>query len=591
MPPFKQGPLGRLRTRASAFHLRDTWWRLLDFFEASRARRVALYCTGVLLIAGVAARVWVYPWWVERNAIRVAQEWLDAGRYRNAAEAAVAASRVAPTRPEPWRIASELARIGGQKDKALQYARRAAELAPEDPVLGIGWAAAALNAGVPAEAKTALAKLPADEIAASPEAQRILGEIARQELHLTQARDHFEAALKLEGPKAINEVPLGLILLNSTVPAERQRGLDLLGKWTGDLAWGATALRTLLDDALARNDKAAMLRWAEALRAHPRITVGDMPVWLLALWRADAARYAAALAELEKNHAVSPVAAAQLLGWLNQIGRSADAVAWLKTLPGPAMHRPPLAALAAEALRASGQWDDLQAWTDGPPWDPNTEFLRWTYGLEAARRRGDTARADELRRTLYNHGQLDSSHALFAGSTLYAWGQQETAIELWWRAAERGDPNAILALGSLARHYQLNRDADGLYRAFRRLHSLQPQDPDTGNNFAFFALLLGREQRTAAQIARANLEQHPENNDYLATQAFTFTQQGRYADAMALLKPRASLAPTSPSIAFAYGLALAGTGQKAAAHVVLDPLPPASLTTAEVELIKQALWP
>jgi tetratricopeptide (TPR) repeat protein len=590
-PPFKPGALSRGRAKLEAFHLRDVWWRILDFFEASRGRRIALYCTGVLLIAGVAARIWVYPWWTERSAIRVAQQWLEAGQYRNAAEAAERASRVAPTRPEPWRIAAELASIGGQRDKALQYARRAAELAPEDPVFGIAWAAAALNADDIPEAKAALAKQPAESLASSPEARRIQGEIARRESRLTEARDHFEAALQLGGSQPINEVPLGLILLRSTVPAERQRGLALLEKWAGDPSWGATALRILLDDALARGDQPAMRRWADALRQHPRITVGDMPVWLLALWQTDPARYATALAELEKDHAVTPAAAAQLLGWLNQIGRSADAVAWLKTLPGPAMRRTPLAALAAEAFRAHGQWDDLQAWTDAPPWDADTEFLRWTYGLTAALKREDSVRADELWRTLYNHGQLNTGHALFAASTLYTWGITDKAVELWWRAAQQEGSNAIEALGALARHYQVNRDAEGLYRAFRRLHSLQPQDAAIANNFAFYALLLGREQRVAAQVARANREQYPDDLNYLATQAFSLTQQGRVADALSLLRPKASLAASAPGIAFAYGMALAANGQKSEARPILDRLPPATLTTAEVELIKQTLGP
>ena len=589
--PFDKGPWGRLRARLAVFHLRDVWWRLLDFFEAKRSRRIALYCTGVLLVTGIAARIWIYPWWAERNAIRVAQQWLDAGQYRNAAEAAEHASQLAPDRPEPWRIASELARIGGQRDKALQYARRAAELAPEDAALGIGWAAAALNAGDAVEARAALDKQPAEQVAASPEAQRILGEIARQALRLTEAKNHFEAALQLEGPRAINEVPLGLILLRSTDAALRQHGLDLLTKWTTDKDWGPAALRTLLSDAMQRNDRAATLRWAEALRAHPRITVGDMPLWLLALARTDEARYATALADLEQAHAATPAAAAQLLGWLNEIGRSSDAAAWLKTLPAPALRRPPLAALGAESLRASGDWAGLQAWTDGPSWGPEAEFLRWTYGFAAASKLGDAMRADELWRTLFNHGQLNGGHALFAGSTLYSWGFKGEAEKLWWRAAEQDGNNAIEALAALARHYQVNHDADGQYRAFRRLHILQPQDAAIGNNFAFFALLLGREQRLAEQVVRANVEQHPENNDFLATQAFAFTQQGRFNAALSLLKPRAGLAATSPSLGFAYGLALAGNGQKAEAHKLLDHLPPASLTTVEVELIKQALAP
>jgi hypothetical protein len=46
---------------------------------------------------------------------------------------------------------------------------------------------------------------------------------------------------------------------------------------------------------------------------------------------------------------------------------------------------------------------------------------------------------------------------------------------------------------------------------------------------------------------------------------------------------------TAPGLGFAYGLALAGTGKKAEARALLEALPPATLSLAEVELIRKAL--
>lgn len=587
--PFPTSRWQRWKTQWELFHVRDYWWRLLDYFESHRPARLALYCSAALLVSGLVAWHFAYPWWARRNAIRIAQQWLDAGQLRYAAEAAHRAAALAPDRPEPWQIASELARLGGQNDQAMQYARRALELAPEDPVLAITLAAACLNASKPDDARAALAKVAPEVLAESPEAQRILGELARRELRLTEARDYFETAVRLDPGKPINDIPLGTVLLRSTVKPERQRGLGLLRRWTADKQWGPSALRILLEDALQRDDRPGMLEWAEQLRAHPRVTVADMPQWLLALSRADEAHYAAALADLEKRHAGSPDHAAQLLGWLNRIGRHADAIAWLKTLPAAATHRPPLAVLAAEAFRATGAWGDLQAWTDGPSWGPDTDFLRWTYGLMAARALHDDTRADELWRTLFNHAQINTGHAVFAAPTLYSWGLVREAEQLWWRAADQEGRSAIEALGALSRLYQTTRDADGLYRAFRRLHLLQPQDPDIANNFAFYSLLLGRDQRAAQLTAQQNAKYSPTNNDYLATQAFSLVQQQHYADALSLLASRASLAGKSPSIGFAYGLALAGAGRKAEARPLLQGLPPQTLTLAEVELIQRAL--
>jgi predicted Zn-dependent protease len=135
----------------------------------------------------------------------------------------------------------------------------------------------------------------------------------------------------------------------------------------------------------------------------------------------------------------------------------------------------------------------------------------------------------------------------------------------------------------------VKRDAEGQYRVFRQFNLLRPQDAALANNFAFFAALTGRDLRSADKIARANLAAEPRNPVYLATGAFVLVMQKRASEAQSLLKPLAAEAGRSPALAFAYGLALAASGQKAEAHLLLDTLSPASLTLREVELIKAAL--
>lgn len=586
--PFARRPrpgghrLGRLDPR-------EWWWWLLDVFEASRAARIGLYFAAFGVVAGGALWFWAYPAWNKHNAVKIARKWLDAGQLRYAAEAAQQAAALDPENPEPWHIASELARLGGQQDKSLDYARRAAGLAPGNPDLVIAWGAAAVRANQPAEADRALDQLPVELQAGSAHVQRLRGELARRQLNLTAARGYFEAALRLEGPLAVNEVPLGLILLQSTDPALRRRGGELLAKWTADREWGVTAVRTLLTDALFLEDRPAMLRWGELLLTSPGRTHEDMAQSLLALSRSSENRFAAVLAQLEKDHAVSPQAATQLLGWLNRIGRAAEAVKWIQTLPPAAVRRPPLVVAWAESLRLTGDWSALRDLTAEGEWGGEVDFLRWAYGLLAARRLGEEVPADGYERTLYSRAQLNSVHGMFAASSLYSWGRTAEAEALWWRVAEQDSRLAIEALGSLARHYQMQRDAEGQYRVFRRLHSLQPQDPGIGNNFAFFAVLTHREQRAAERIARANLEAAPANAAYLATLAFILTQQGQAAEALRLLEPRKAELAQSPALAFAYGLALAGNGRKAEARPLLAGLPPETLTLTEVELIKSAL--
>ncbi|NBR58919.1 MAG: hypothetical protein EBT89_07140 [Opitutaceae bacterium] len=581
----------RWREQASLFHWRDHWWNFLDRWESNQSFRRWSYSglATILVLASLAH--WAYPWWTQRNSVRLAQQWLITGHYQYAAEAIREAMFIAPGNPQTWRIAAELAEIGGKKSLAVEYARRAANLPPKNLERSLAWSAAALRADQVSTAELALSTISIEKLNASAHAQRLLGEIARRQVRLTAAKNHFAAARAIDGPVAINEVPLGVILLNAVAPAERQQGFHLLTKWISNREWGAVALRGLLKDALDHNELAPLRQWADALRVHPNCTLSDMPDCLRALARADQQHYAQVLAAMEKDHAATPEAATQLLSWLNQIGRSADAVKWMQTLPPAAMQRPPLAVAAAEALRQTGDWPALQAWTHQKNWGPEADFLRWAYGLQAAHQLNDNKIAEELWRTLESHAQINSTHALFAAATIYSWGRTTEAEALWWQAATHDGQIAIDALGSLARHYQTQRDADGQYRVFRQLHALRPHDADIGNNFAFFATLTGREQRQTQQIIQANLALAPQQPTYLATAAFMLFMQNRSAESLALLQPHVAEVPTSLPLKFAYGLALAGTGEKITARTFLDTLPPASLTEREVEIIKAALAP
>lgn len=572
----------------SALDLRDRWWRLLDVLEAKKGLRWALYCLAGLVVGFAALWHWGSPWWYKRTALSVTRQWIDAGRLDNAAVSLQRAVNLAPERAETWQLAAELARLRGRKAEAVEHARHAAMLDAENPDRTITWAVEAVRAEMPEVAKEALGKLTSAQLSQSPHAQRILGEIARREMRLTNAQNHFENALRIDGSVAIDEVPLGLILLNATDPAERLRGMNFLAKWTTDKDWGVVALRTLLADAQSKNDHSAMLKWAMALQAHPGCTLADMPNCLLALAQSDEARFAEAAVLLEKNHAVTPEAAAQLIGWLNQIGRSAEAARWLKTLPPAGLEIPPVAVVGAEALRTIADWPGLRDLVTAKNWGSDVEFLRWMYAMEAARALGDETTAKEFWQTIYSHAQLNGVHALFAGSTLFSWGRTEQAEALWWRAAEQEGQNAIEAFGTLARFYQTRRDAEGQYRVFRRLHSLRPKDPDIANNFAFFAALTKHEERLTEKIARDNLAQYPANRTYLGTLAFVLVGQNRAEEALKLLKPAMNEAKMNPSLTFAYGLALAGTGQKAQAKKLLEHIELSALTTRAEEVIKIA---
>jgi tetratricopeptide (TPR) repeat protein len=217
------------------------------------------------------------------------------------------------------------------------------------------------------------------------------------------------------------------------------------------------------------------------------------------------------------------------------------------------------------------------------------DFLRWAYGLRAQRALGQDGLAAELWRNLQSHAEANGVHALFAGSSLYSWGMVDEAEALWWLAAGQNNNLAVEALGTLARHYQVRRDAAGQYRVFNQLHDMHPRDDDVTNNFVFFAALTGNRELVVGQLARENLARHPDNQIYRATRGFVLLQNGQTDEARKLIEPLAAEVGRSSAVAFVYGLYLAKTGERDKAREILHCLDPALLTLREIALIKTAL--
>lgn len=71
---------------------------------------------------------------------------------------------------------------------------------------------------------------------------------------------------------------------------------------------------------------------------------------------------------------------------------------------------------------------------------------------------------------------------------------------------------------------------------------MKPADDAIGNNFAFFALLLDREQRLVDKLTLENLAADPTNEAYVATRAFALLAQNETEPALALLQPLAARA-------------------------------------------------
>lgn len=591
--PATPRKVARSLRRFLARDTRDHVWGVLDALDARPALKRSLYIGVPVFAVAAILGVLGYQRWARTNSIRIARQWLDAGRLDRAEIAVQDALAEEPEMPASWRLASELAWKKGSKAISVGYARKAAALGNDQADDVLAWAEAAILADDVDEAHAAMAHL--DPAARTvPRALRVAGELERRGRRFSQARDDFERALQGDmaaggSSLAVDEVPLGIVCLQTGSDVDRARGRQVLSQWKGDPQWGADALRALLGDAMAHREMKAAAEWAEELRANPRCTLGDVPVCLRALAESDPEKYQAMLAPMEEKSRTNPNSAAQLMGWLIEIGKAPEAVRWGETLDRAAAAKPPIAVDFAEALRATHQWASLQDWVRRADWGPELGFMGWAYGLAAARSLGDGSRADSLWHSLYADAQRSPAHALFAGDSLYSWGYPKEAAELLWAATDRPDL-AYVALGSLARMYQVQHDAVGQYRAFSRLNEMRPTERNIANNLAYFAALTDQGSQTHIQhIAEDNYTREPSNVTYRATYAFVLDWVGQPSQAMTLLEPVARQWRSSRAVAFAYGATLAALGRKAEARQVFDTLDSGDFGPQERAWIQAAL--
>jgi predicted Zn-dependent protease len=573
---------------------REHLWAFLDILDARPAMKKALFIGLPILVAVAGLGTWKYERWSRTNALRIARQWLDANRLDRAGDAIRDALANEPDLPDSWRLASELAWRKGNREASVEYARKAAVVSRFHSDEVLAWAESAILSDDTVQAQEAETYLDPTTAQTSPRALRLEGEIARRDGRFADARTHFEAALQADVKSgaqvlAVDEVPLGIVCLQTGSAEDRANGQKLLARWATDPDWGVEALRALLTDAAAHRDREAAVRWAEDLRRHPRCTLGDIPVCLKTLADFDPARFQAVLVLLEGKNRSNPTEAAQFMGWLTEIGQGAEAARWGESLDAAVARKPPVAQGLAEALRATRRWEDLKGWVRQADWGADLGFVGLAYGIVAARKLGDGPGADSLWQSLYADGRLSAAHALFAGDSLYAWGYPKESAALLWEAADRPDL-AYDALGSLARLYQVQRDAVGQYRAFSRLSAMRPGDREIANNYAYFAALTDLGSQTRIEhIAEDNFNQEPGNIVYRSTYAFVLVWTGKASRAMAILDPVANEWKKSPVVAFAYGAALARAGRASEAKEVFDSLDPRGLDPREAEWIRAAL--
>ena len=529
-----------------------------------------------------------YRHYKEKRSVHRARAFLVRGDYGNASLCARQALALNPADLGACRVMAQLAEEL-QAPQMLDWLRRIAELEPtETNKLALARAALALQ-----PAPCPLAAQTLEDLAPSASNSAPYHVTAAQfSLRLglvSQAAFHFDQAARLEPGNPLhrlNLAVLGLLSTNQALQAEGRTSL-LVFLTNGNLA--PLALRSLVADALKRNDVAAAERFSRRLLTDARAGIPDHLQLLTCLDRVGSAELEPSLAAAQSRAATNAVSVSAVCAWMTAHGRGRGTLDWVSRLAENVRHAPPVRLAVADSYSSLGDWRGLGSFLQEHSWE-ELEFLRLALLAHAdAELKEPSAAEAHWRLALHQAGER-----LGALCTLLdlasRWRSEAVRQELLLRIVEKF-PRQRWAYRELSGLYMRSGDTRALRRVSAAVLAANPGDTEARNNFAASSMLLRLELPKAHEMALQNMVGHPQDPIIASTYALSLHLQGRTREGLACLERLAPEAVTSPGVALYYALLLAADNQPVKAEEYRRRVEPARLLPEERGLFDSAFQP
>ena len=354
-----------------------------------------------------------------------------------------------------------------------------------------------------------------------------------------------------------------------------------------DESFHRDAMHRLADDALRRNQITRVLEYGRELDSLSKRDFSDRLLLLSISKAANKAETQSLLEELKKDASDDVGKIGALIGWMNSQKMSAEAVAWIKTLPPTLLVKRTTPLNVTEAFMATSDWEGLRKFCAGMKWDAFDYMRNALAARRALRELGQVQESSQQWKEAVAKVGTRPEQIFGLAGLARKWGWQNEAIDLWWLAAK--DPiNAEKTLRMLYDFYAGRRDTQELYRVLVHLERVRPTDLAVRNNFAQISLLLNLNADQAYRLAREVYEQEPKNPNYAATYAFSLHLQGDVKKALQALAAFSEAELEQPQIAAYYRVLLASSGDFSRAAKFLDLGEKAYLLPGEKKLLEKA---
>jgi len=579
---------GRGRTRQLFFGLESFFQRQV------RVARLAVIVavSAIAFLLGIVLFSYgsrLYEDWRETRLLDRATALLQEGKLSKAAQTARELVARHPDFVPALYVLAEAAEKQN-REEAVSWRQEIARLLPTDLDSQLNLASAALRFGKLDLARQALDRVPAND-RDSAAYHVVAGWLARAEGNFAGQEEQFAAAVKKEPGNDLYQFNLAALQIRSKDSEKSARARDTLQRLSKVAPYRTGALRALLNDAVARNDRAAADSFAQQLQMSPEITFGDYLLCLNFYRKLDEKKFRLVLERVKPFAARDPPNLASLMDWMNQNGLAGDVVKWIDKLPAAELNSTPTAVAVADAYATTKNWSRLKRWTRTGAWG-DSEYLRLAYQAIATRQsRPRTGNASDEFETLWRSAEQSANEQpedeLALARLASKWDLEKESEELWWRVAKNASSRRE-ALAWLRRLYRAENETAKLYDVLQRIHDSSPTEAPITADLARLGLNIGQNTEQSHQLAKEAYDRDPNEVNCAVTYAFSLSRLGKNAEGLAIIE---SLPPEQlhdPHAAVYVALLLAEAGQAEAASDYIAAGDDAEIYPEEEKLLDEA---
>ncbi|MEO7297085.1 MAG: hypothetical protein ABI042_00765 [Verrucomicrobiota bacterium] len=526
----------------------------------------------------------VYRSFKEKRFVAQAAEYSRKSDSAKAALFARQALQINPTNPVSTKIMADLA-DHSNSPQVLAWRQRVVELEPTvENKIALGMASIRYE-----PSPFSIAEKMVRELAASGSTnaryQMLASELALKRRNFPQAEIHLQKVLALSPTNDIARVNLAVLQLESpdakTVAAAR----EILEKMQGNSEHGLRGLRSLVENALKRNELEAAENFSKKLLGDSRAMFIDRLVHLTVLQRKKSPGFEEYLGSIQKTASTNAENIYKLVSWMNVNQLSDAALQWIKSLPTEMQGQQPVPIAEADCYAAKKEWSRLETFLSEQKWG-DRDFIRAAMLARALDAQKQDMGADvQWQKAIRLASDKMETLSLLVGMAEGLGNRPRVEEALWamWEKypAESGVPKALL------QSYYSTGNTRGLQKVYARLAEKE-SDTESQNNYALLSLLLGLNVENAHRLGEEVFRKEPKNPSYLSTHAFSLHLQDKDAEARKLFEQLTEKDLENPAVAGYYGVILASAKQTEKARKYLDLAKSAPLLPEEKMIMEAA---